>query len=222
LLRAQDYPRLGFLAQLALAAVPAFAWWQAFKRGWPPATVAAYWLNHPFSRATRKHLWFLAVLAVACLFLTWRELRMDPALAKLARLQAANIPFWAAGALQQHRGVGLLWLLAALLGQGVLMPWFEELFFRGFLFSALKVKVRSLLAWLLSGLFYCAFQAALWILVFDGWDPRECKRYLFGFLLFHAIGCRLLARSQSLAPSIVFHTLWNLGRLLFQIAGLFL
>ncbi len=221
-LAAQEYPRLGFLIQLAWAAIPVLAWWQAHQRRWPPASVAAFWLKRPWPRATRKLLWFLGGLTLVCWFLIWQELRTDPSVAKLARLQAANIPYWAASALRNQSLAGLPWLAAALLGQAVFLPWFEELFFRGFLFSALKVKVRSFLAWLLSGLFYCAFQAALWSLVFDQWDPREFKRYLLGFLVFHMVGCRLLTRGQSVVPGIVFHTLWNLGRLLIQVAGLFL
>lgn len=222
LLLAQEYPRWGFLVQLAWAAIPVLVWWQAHQRRWSPASIAEFWLKRPWPRATRRLLWFLGGLALVCLFFAWRELRTAPAVANLARLQAANIPYWAASALQHHSLACLPWLAAALLGQAVCIPWFEELFFRGFLFSALKVKVRSFLAWLLSGLCYCAFQATLWSLVFDQWDPREFKRNLFGLLLFHAIGCRLLTRGQSLVPGLVFNTLWNLGLLMVQVAGLFL
>jgi membrane protease YdiL (CAAX protease family) len=205
-----SYPRSAFFAYVALSLIPCVALGIARQLGWQLWSFPARALTSPLSKKARHSLWFLGLAAVACIMFAAHELKTDPQAVKLARLLANQVPHWAASALPQHEFAGFLWLGGILICRCLLAPWFEELFFRALLFAGVRSQSNTLFAWLLSGLLFCGYQTTLWMILIDNWDPREFKRVLLGLFVFHTVGCRLLARGQSVVPAIAFHSLWNL------------
>lgn len=80
---------------------------------------------------------------------------------------------------------------------GVMAPVFEEILFRGFLYSALKVRIGAFLSMLASA-------AVFSIMHFD--KGGVLMLFAIGFVLAFAF-----ERTRSLVPSMIAHGLWNSG-----------
>jgi membrane protease YdiL (CAAX protease family) len=80
---------------------------------------------------------------------------------------------------------------------GVMAPFFEEILFRGFMFAALKPRIGSLLAMLLSA-------ATFAVMHFD--KGGALMLFAIGFIFAFTFN-----RTRSLVPSMIAHGLWNAG-----------
>ncbi len=97
-------------------------------------------------------------------------------------------------------GRGLAGFLIAIFVTVIVAPLVEEIFFRGFIYAALRDKIGVVWAALVSSFIFAVFHGSLWTVV---------PIMLLGFVLVY-----LYERGGSIGPPVIFHSLNNLVSLL--------
>lgn len=206
----EPHPRGSLLAFVAMCALPCVGLWIARGRRHSIWSIIADSLASPLS-GRASVLSGLIVLASAALLIgaIW-EWRSDPESAGIARSLSARLPRGVALGLARGDLEGFAWLGAYLLAACGLAPWFEELFFRAFLWRELTARAGIWAAWLVSGVLFCAYHNATWTLLLLHRDAGTLLHLGLVLFVVHSISCVLLRCSRSVVPGIVFHACANL------------